>query len=521
MNSAASHGSESPPGAPLRAAQYVRMSTDHQRYSTENQGDAIQEYASKHGMEIVRTYADEGKSGLTVEGRASLQALIEDVQSGRTEFEVLLIYDVSRWGRFQDADESAYYEYLCRRAGIRVVYCAEQFENDGSPTATIIKSVKRAMAGEYSRELSSKVFIGQCRLIELGFRQGGTAGFGLRRQLVDGAGAAKGLLARGEHKSLQTDRVVLVPGPAHEQELVRRIYRMFVVMGLSEKAIAHQLNLEGIRTELGRLWSRGVIHQILTNEKYVGHNVFNRVSFKLKQKRVVNAPDKWVRSENAFPAVVDKATFDRAAEIIAARSMRLGDSEMLDRLRSLFERTGSLSGLVIDEQEGMPSSSAYRTRFGSLLRAYLLIGYRPERDYQYVAINRALRQLHPHITSEVVERASTVGGAVRIDEATGLLHINEEFTASLLIVRCTPTPAGTLRWKLRFETGLEPDITTAVRMDSANKAPLDYYLFPAIDILAEKVGLREENGFSLDAYRFEDLSILEDLTARVPIWRAA
>mgnify|MGYP006201013309 CR=1 FL=1 len=39
---------------------------------------------------------------------------------------------------------------------------------------------KRAMAGEYSRELSAKVFAGQCRLIELGFRQGGPAGYGLR-----------------------------------------------------------------------------------------------------------------------------------------------------------------------------------------------------------------------------------------------------------------------------------------------------------------------------------------------------
>jgi hypothetical protein len=73
---------------------------------------------------------------------------------------------VSRWGRFQDADESAYYEYICKRAGIAIQYCAEQFENDGSPVSTIVKGVKRAMAGEYSRELSAKVFAGQCRLIE-------------------------------------------------------------------------------------------------------------------------------------------------------------------------------------------------------------------------------------------------------------------------------------------------------------------------------------------------------------------
>ncbi|MFZ1989612.1 MAG: recombinase family protein, partial [Alphaproteobacteria bacterium] len=165
---------------PRRAAEYVRMSTEHQRYSTENQSDAIREYARQRGYEIVRTYADAGKSGLKLDGRDALKRLIADVQSGNPGFDTILVYDISRWGRFQDADESAYYEYLCKRAGISVQYCAEQFENDGSPVSTIVKGVKRAMAGEYSRELSTKVFAGQCRLIELGYRQGGPAGFGLR-----------------------------------------------------------------------------------------------------------------------------------------------------------------------------------------------------------------------------------------------------------------------------------------------------------------------------------------------------
>jgi DNA invertase Pin-like site-specific DNA recombinase len=162
----------------FKAAQYVRMSTEHQQYSTQNQADKIQEYADKRGIEIIKTYADEGKSGLSIGGRAALQRLISDVETGIAEFNVILVYDVSRWGRFQDADESAYYEYICRRAGIQVADCAEQFENDGSPVSTIVKGVKRAMAGEYSRELSAKVFAGQCRLIELGFRQGGPAGYG-------------------------------------------------------------------------------------------------------------------------------------------------------------------------------------------------------------------------------------------------------------------------------------------------------------------------------------------------------
>ncbi|HEY4580404.1 MAG TPA: recombinase family protein, partial [Candidatus Acidoferrales bacterium] len=84
------------------------MSTDHQQYSTDNQRDKIREYAARRGFEIVRTYADEGKSGLRIDGRQALQQLIKDVESGSADFQVILAYDVSRWGRFQDADESAY-----------------------------------------------------------------------------------------------------------------------------------------------------------------------------------------------------------------------------------------------------------------------------------------------------------------------------------------------------------------------------------------------------------------------------
>src|SRR5207244_2862702 len=148
------------------------------------------------------------------------------------------------------ADESAYYEYLCKRAGIDVHYCAEQFQNDGGPASTIIKSVKRAMAGEYSRELSAKVFQGQCRLIELGYRQGGAPGYGLRRMLVGPSGEHKGALARGEQKSLQTDRVILVPGPESEVRTVRWIYEQFTREGKREAEIAAELNGQGAVTDL-------------------------------------------------------------------------------------------------------------------------------------------------------------------------------------------------------------------------------------------------------------------------------
>src|SRR5438132_1276342 len=140
------------------AAAYVRMSTEHQQYSTDNQMDVIQDYAQRRGIKVVKVYSDEGKSGLNIQGRDSLAQMLKDVLSGQISFSCILVYDVSRWGRFQDADEGGHYEYVCRQAGVAVHYCAEQFENDGSTASTIVKVVKRTMAGEYSRELSSKVF---------------------------------------------------------------------------------------------------------------------------------------------------------------------------------------------------------------------------------------------------------------------------------------------------------------------------------------------------------------------------
>src|SRR3981189_2747214 len=146
----------------FRAAQYVRMSTDYQRYSIENQAAVIAAYAQAPNLSMVRTYRDEGESGLKLKNRAGLLRLLDDVQSDRADFEHILIYDVSRWGRFQDIDESAHYEFICKQAGIKVAYCAEQFANDGSMVSSIVKNIKRVMAAEFSRELSAQVYAGQC-----------------------------------------------------------------------------------------------------------------------------------------------------------------------------------------------------------------------------------------------------------------------------------------------------------------------------------------------------------------------
>ena len=130
---------------------------------------------------------------------------------------------------------------------------------------------------------------------------------------------------------------------------------------------------------------------------------------------------------------------------------------------------GYLSGLIIDETERLPSSSAYQSRFGSLLRAYELVGFTPDRDYRYIEINRALRRMHPQIVTDTIAGIRQAGGQVEQDPATDLLTVNGEFTASIVVVRCQTTAAGSLRWQIRFDVGLWPDITVAVRMDQPNR----------------------------------------------------
>lgn len=490
------------------------MSTEHQQYSTQNQIAKIDEYASQRGLVIVKTYADEGKSGLRIGGRPSLQQLINDVQADAADFSTILVYDVSRWGRFQDADESAYYEYICRRAGIQVAYCAEQFENDGSPVSTIVKGVKRVMAGEYSRELSTKVFAGQCRLIELGFRQGGAAGYGLQRVLVDQFGTRKGELRRGEHKSLQTDRVILAPGRDHEIETVRKIYHWFVDDRLSEGAIAARLNAEGTSSEFRRGWTTGAVHRVLANEKYIGCNIFNRTSFKLGKLRVANPPDMWIRKDDAFAPVVDRDIFHAAQRIIRARAHQYSNDELIEQLRNLYKNRGYLSRLVIDEADGMASSSLYAERFGSLIRAYRMVGFSPRQDPRHLEINRFIRQFHPRLLASAEERMTQAGARVERDPVTDLLNVNHEFTVAIVVARCQQRASG-CRWRVRIKASPRPDITVVVRLNHSNDGVRDYYLLPRIDFSQSRISLREQNAIELDSYRFESLDHLYGMSAQI------
>lgn len=466
----------------IPVAQYLRMSTEHQQYSLENQAASIQTYAETHRFEIVRTYSDAAKSGLVLRRRTGLSQLLQDVASGTASYRAILVYDISRWGRFQDADESAHYEFLCKLAGIPVHYCAEVFANDGTIPSLILKAIKRTMAGEYSRELGVKVLAGQKRLAALGFKQGGMPGYGLRRLMVSTDRQPKQRLAFGQRKSLVTDRVILVPGPAQEVQVVRGIYRMLISDGLPIHAIARELNRQGIKCLRDSRWTHHSVEEVLTNPKYAGFHVYGRTSCRLYTPTVRLPKSQWILTPGAFEPVVNHATFLEAQQVLSCRTVNKSDEELLNNLRLLLSRAGRLSLRLVKASSDAPSPSTYRHRFGSLRRAYELIGYGRPEQFGPIDLRRRTQALREDLISRIAE---TFPHDVSIVRPGGRwrsrLHLRNGMIVSVLVARSVRVWKETVRWIVDPVEHERSYVTLLARLDLDNCSFLDFYVLPSVD----------------------------------------
>jgi DNA invertase Pin-like site-specific DNA recombinase len=489
----------------LRAAEYVRMSTEHQRYSPANQRAAIGRYAEEHGIEIVRSYEDGGKSGLNIRGRPELRRLLADAASANHGLDALLIFDVSRWGRFQDHDESAHYEYLLRQAGIAVIYVAEPFDNDGSPFASIVKAMKRAMAAEFSRELSEKVTAGHRRLASMGYWQCGFPGFGYRRLLLDADGRPKQKLAKGERKSLQTEHVVIIPGPEEEVDTVREIFAAYC-SGMDTLQIAALLNAEK-RPLPGRrpYWDYRQVGMMLKNEKYTGANVYGRTSCKLKTGYRKEPQSNWVVVRDAFPPLVPREVWEEAQRQRGILHRHWTDEQYLEALKDLWRRKGKLSKAVIDADPETPSQNAYNERFGGMIRAYALIDY-PYEERSAACLPRRMNSrregLIRHVTNAIRER-----GADLVMNKENLYLVSTGRTFQIHICRSAKSRKGT-RWYFDLRSKFKPDIFAAARLDEENADFLDFYVIPREAIPRERRILLRARNPQYDRYRSRDLEPL-------------
>lgn len=232
------------------------------------------------------------------------------------------------------------------------------------------------MAGEYSRELSVKVFAGLAKLARLGFRTGGIPGYGYRRMLVSPDRTPKQELKDGQKKNIHEDRVILVPGPEQEVACIREIFRLFIEEQMDANQIARELNQRripypGVKRSK---WYGGAVYRILRSPKYAGWLLFGRSAERLQTPRVPVAENLWIKTPNAWTPIVSQKVFDKAQKRYLSYTRHKSDQQLLDELRKLVARKGSHCYKHLRLSKGLSSCGAYTQRFGTLTDALLRIG---------------------------------------------------------------------------------------------------------------------------------------------------
>jgi len=384
------------------------MSTEHQKYSIPNQRAFIESFALTHEMEIVGSYVDEGKSGLSLCHRQGLQRLLADAVRPDKSFAAILVFDISRWGRFQDPDQAAHYEFICRDAGAEVIYCAEPFQDCDPVTSRIMKALKRVMAGEYSRELSAKIVRGRLRAAAAGLWVGSSAPYGLRREMFDDNGAIK-ILETGQQKSLKGFRTRIVHGPEIERDVVRWIFKSYAQSLRSPREISGQLNRERIRSKTGSPWSAQTISGILRNELYLGIQTFNRNS-RILQGASVKSPGSRIVRVRVTDPVVPASLFNAAARRRSGPRHRFKAPDLLSGLRDTLKLHGRISYETLAKTSTAASPSCYQRRFGGLEAACAKIGYTldPHRKGPRRDLDEVLHLLRLHYEERGYVSAATI-----------------------------------------------------------------------------------------------------------------
>ena len=442
----------------LRAVAYYRHSAEiGQENSVEIQRDNVRAFAATHDIEIVKEFADRGKSGLNAEGRPAFNAMMDWVRT-RDDFVLILVLDVSRWGRFQDTDLSAHYESLCTQHGKQVIYTHIGFTKDGDRLINQLrKSIDRYQSAEYSRTLSKKVFEGAAKVAHQGYRPGGPPPYGFHRMMLDENKRPDRILQPGQRKAIQNGRVVLAPGEPSQVEAVQEAFVLFVEKGFDERQIAGHLNARNVPSPGGLRWSETAVRHILTNRQYAGAVVYNRTSQRLKTRRRTNPPEQWIVTPGAYDPIVSEDLYERAQSILEGRKRRYTREHMLERLSVLYEKYRVVTSRLIRFDAECPSPSTVANRFGGLSGAF--------RAMFADVLERVRDEVFQAIASE----------AKLVDEHEDFIVINRDFT--ILIQPSVPVPDGYgAFWAFRPDRRPVVDITLGVPLSNGGDHEILGYL---------------------------------------------
>jgi len=328
-----------------KAVGYLRCSTKLQDQSTSDQRKAVQVFANSKDFEIIEWFIDEGISGTGIEKRDAFNNMVKIIESGNRDFDYILVYDISRWGRFPDADEAAYWEQHCKRFGVEVIFTNEDLLTENRLANSLLKSLKRNSAGEFSRNLSKLSTRGSKSAAEKGYWNGGPAPYGYRRLLCEEDGTPIRVLKKGERKGIKNQKVKLIPGDPLEIEVVQTIFDLYANKGLGMRRIANYLNERkipspgkgktiNVKDHRGNWvkkvnpgeWGISMVFHILTDKIYMGCMVYGKSKkgkFSTDENtwndkiglKTLHDPENIVITQDAHEPLISKELFRKVEQI--------------------------------------------------------------------------------------------------------------------------------------------------------------------------------------------------------------
>ena len=306
------------------AAGYVRCSTEKQDDSIDQQKNEIINWASENGYKIINWFEDEGKSGTSFEKRPAFTEMKQVVERN-SNFDHILVYDESRWGRATNLRESNYWKFHFEKNGVKVVIINSGSKSKNNVGDIVIEAVESAEATEYSKKLSRSVLRGSKKNASLGFSNGGTAPYGFKRLAVNKVTGKERVLEESQLAIPKEEQVKFVPGDQFEINIVKEIFTKRLA-GFGYRRVAEYLNSKNIPCpKRGRWrnkdqkWAISTVRTIVVNRSYCGDRVYNRhpqshLTFDDGKKCWINPEEKQIIVENAHPAIISREMFNKANE---------------------------------------------------------------------------------------------------------------------------------------------------------------------------------------------------------------
>ncbi len=395
--------------------------------------------------------------------------------------------DVTRWGRFDDVDESAYWEYHCKTHGKNVIFIEEDFRGDNSLYDALVKNIKRVMAAEYSRKLGKLVLAGSKKIASQGFKLGGCPPYGLQRMLVSPEKIHLRILKKGERKSVGNERIIFVPGNKNEIENVNLIFSLYVEDLLGGTEICNYLNEQGIPSPTGVKWCAATIYSILKRENYIGTMVYNMTSSVPGTTKTKNNPEsEWVKCEGAFVPIVEKRIFFEAKKMREARQRSYSDEELLSMLSDRYQKY-DIVGSNLFLQNDIPRAATYIKRFGSLETALLM----SQKELVEEAKKKILSDLKKYY---------------RVEESNGSYLIEEKIRLGIKVA-FPLLKRKSVCWIFHLKRKGD-DFTLCLGLERKKSTQISrYFLFPNLLMKRETINIPvKEHGFH-EVYEYKNLNI--------------